>query len=304
MSFHPAYSNLLHHNRFETRLLEAEKMLQNCECCGWMCRVDRTANKVGVCKTGSNPKISNYGPHLGEENPLRGWQGSGTVFFTRCNLHCQFCQNADISQADTGFEIDEFGLSEIFIELQRIGCHNINLVSPTHVAPQLIKAIFLAAKNGLSLPIVYNTGGYDSLQALALLDGIVDIYMPDMKFADERIAYKYSRIFNYPSVNQAAVKEMYRQVGDLVLDKNGIAVQGLLVRHLILPEGLAGSEKIFKFLSEEISKTTYINIMDQYRPTYRASKHEKINRKIRPDEFEYAVQLALDFGLHRIDHRQ
>lgn len=300
----PAYLALLQSGRFAERVAQAQEMLRQCMCCGWRCKVNRLEGEQGVCRTGAQARVSSYGPHLGEEDPLRGWRGSGTVFFTRCNLRCQFCQNADISQTDAGYDVDAAQLAEIFLELQRYGCHNINLVSPTHVVPQIIAAVYVAAQAGLHLPLVYNTGGYDSLEALALLDGIVDIYMPDMKYANARTAQRYSRIPHYPETNQAAVREMHRQVGDLQLDEDGLAVRGLLVRHLVLPNGLAGTPEIMKFIAEEISPHTYVNIMDQYYPAHRAREYPPLNRRIQREEFEAAVQAALAHGLHRLDHRR
>jgi putative pyruvate formate lyase activating enzyme len=298
----PAYISLLKEGVFPARVAQAHEMLRACVGCGWHCKVDRLEGELGVCRTGAQARVSSYGPHLGEENPLRGWRGSGTVFFNRCNLRCQFCQNAGISQADEGDEAAPAQLAAIFIELQRMGCHNINLVSPTHVVPQIIEAVFLAAQNGLRLPLVYNTGGYDSLEALRLLDGMIDIYMPDMKYANPQTAQRYSRIPHYPQTNRLAVREMHRQVGDLVLDEHGLARRGLLVRHLVLPNGLAGTEKVMQFIAEEISTNTYINLMDQYYPSYRAREHPRLNRRIERHEFEAAVRNARDAGLNRLDH--
>jgi putative pyruvate formate lyase activating enzyme len=248
--------------------------------------------------------VSSYGAHLGEEDPLRGWQGSGTIFFTRCNLRCQYCQNHDISQTDEGDEVTAETLAAIMLRLQASGCHNINLVSPSHVVPQIMAAVLIAAEAGLGLPLVYNTGGYDSLELLRLLDGVVDIYMPDMKYADAAIAERYSKVPNYPAVNQAAVREMHRQVGDLQIDENGLAVRGLLVRHLVLPHGLAGTEQVVRFLADEVSTATYLNLMDQYRPAYRAHEYRELNSCITREEYRAAVQMALDAGLYRLDERQ
>jgi putative pyruvate formate lyase activating enzyme len=302
--FHPAYQALTTSGEYESRIAQSHELLRQCVSCGWRCKVNRLEGELGVCKTGALAQVSSYGPHLGEENPLRGWRGSGTVFFSRCNLRCQFCQNADISQFDNGADLDIQRLAEVFLELQHMGCHNINLVSPTHVVPQIIAAVLIAAQAGLHLPLVYNTGGYDSLEALALLDGIVDIYMPDMKYANPQTALRYSRIPHYPQTNQAAVREMHRQVGDLVLDENNLAQRGLMVRHLVLPNGLAGTGEIMKFIAEEISPETYINIMDQYHPAYRAREYPRVNRRITAEEFQQAVQAAQSVGLHRLDHLQ
>ena len=248
--------------------------------------------------------VSSFGPHLGEEDPLRGHRGSGTIFFAWCNLSCQFCQNYDISQLGHGREAEPEELARMMLSLQAQGCHNINLVSPTHVTPQILAAVLIAAEGGLRLPLVWNTGGYDSHATMALLDGVVDIFMPDMKYADEDIAYRYSKVKRYPAVNQAAVKEMHRQVGDLTLDENSIALRGLLVRHLVLPEGLAGTDEIARFLAEKVSRDTYINVMDQYRPCYKAHELPPLNRPITRAEYEHALEQAHKAGLHRFDKRE
>jgi len=239
---------------------------------------------------------------MGEERPLSGWRGSGTIFFTRCNLRCQYCQNFDISQTSNGEELEPQDLANIMLNLQSYGCHNINLVSPTHVVPQILAAIVIAAQIGLHLPFVYNTGGYDSLVMLKLLDGIIDIYMPDIKYANANVALRYSKIRNYPQVNQAAVREMYRQVGDLHLDENNIATRGLLVRHLVLPNNLAGTAMVVRFISEEISTNTYLNLMDQYHPCYNARLYPRINRSITTQEYQAAIQMAHSAGMNRLDH--
>jgi putative pyruvate formate lyase activating enzyme len=254
-----------------------------------------------VCRTGSKAKVSSFNPHHGEENPIRGWRGSGTIFFTRCNLKCQYCQNHGISQIDSGEEVSPDDMAKMMLRLQSYGCHNINFVSPSHVVPQIIAAVMIAVKAGLYIPLVYNSGGYDSLTMLALLDGIIDIYMPDMKYGDLMLAQKYSKIPNYTMINQAAVKEMHRQVGDLIIDKNGLAVRGLLVRHLVLPESLAGTKEIVNFLAEEISKDTYLNLMDQYRPSYHADQYPELNRPILKKEYQGAVEMATIAGLHRFE---
>jgi putative pyruvate formate lyase activating enzyme len=256
-----------------------------------------------VCRTGVQAVVHSFGAHHGEEDPLRGWQGSGTIFFSWCNLRCVFCQNWEISQKGIGRPVAAEELAAMMLELQAQGCHNINLVSPSHVVAQVIAAVALAAKNGLHLPLVYNTGGYDSAEALALLDGIIDIYMPDMKYGDATLARRYSKIRNYVAINRAAVKEMHRQVGDLILDHRGIAQRGLLVRHLVLPQQLAGTEQVLAFLAEEISPHTYLNLMDQYRPCYRADEYPPLDRPLGRDEYKTALQLALRQGLTRLDQR-
>jgi putative pyruvate formate lyase activating enzyme len=302
--FEPAYVKLLADGELARRVVEAYAHLTACDVCPRGCLVNRRAGEFGVCRTGERAKVSSYGPHLGEEDPLRGWRGSGTIFFTRCNLKCQFCQNHDISQTDNGDLVEPEQLAAIMLELQSSGCHNINLVSSTHVVPQILAAVLIAARAGLHLPLVYNCGGYDSLAMLKLLDGVVDIYMPDMKYADAEIAQRYSGIPNYPQANQAAVREMHRQVGDLQLDDRGVATRGLLVRHLVLPNGLAGTAEIVRFLATEISPHTYLNVMDQYRPAYRAAQYPELNRPITRAEYQTAVRLALDAGLHRLDERR
>jgi putative pyruvate formate lyase activating enzyme len=246
--------------------------------------------------------VASEGPHFGEEAPLVGHGGSGTIFISGCNLACQFCQNYEISQLDEGVEVEPEGLARRMLALQALGCHNINIVSPSHVVAQLLAGLLIAAQAGLRLPIVYNSGGYDSLKTLALLDGVVDIYMPDMKYADAAVALRFSRVRDYPAANQAAVREMHRQVGDLVLDERGVARRGLLVRHLVLPEGLAGTGEIVRFLRDEISPHTYINVMSQYRPCYRAHELPPLDRRISALEYAAAVRLAEHAGL-RLDGR-
>ena len=299
----PRYLTLLKSGGLRQRVKAAAAHLESCDVCPLNCGVDRTQGKLGICRTGGKAQVSSYGPHPGEERPLSGWHGSGTIFFARCNLRCVFCQNADISQLSAGHEVSPEELAVYMLALQARGCHNINLVSPSHVVPQILAAIEIAAQNGLNLPIVYNTGGYDSLDMLALLDGVVDIYMPDMKYGDPDLAFKYSRVRNYPQVNQAAVLEMQRQVGDLQMDKDGLAYRGLLVRHLVLPNGLAGSQAVLTFLAEKISKNVYLNIMAQYHPAYRAREYPELNRRIRPEEYRAVITMAAELGLKRLDQR-
>lgn len=301
VDLYPSYLQLLPTGELDRRVEQAYAGLSCCEVCAWECRVDRLSGRLGICKTGLLARVSSFGPHLGEENPLRGWRGSGTIFFARCNLHCQFCQNYEISQSDAGDEIEPVALAQIMLDLQEMGCHNINLVSPSHVVPQILAALAIAARRGLRLPLVFNTGGYDSLLSLALLDGVVDIYMPDMKYASAQVARHYSKIPHYPEINQAAVREMHRQVGDLELDARGLALRGLLVRHLVLPNGLAGTPEIVRFLAEHISANTYLNLMDQYRPAFNARQFARINRRITAQEYQLAREAACAAGLHRLD---
>jgi putative pyruvate formate lyase activating enzyme len=299
VTFEPSYIRLLQDGTLKQRAALAWQHLANCDLCAWECRTDRLAGKRGVCRTADQAKVSSYGPHHGEEAPLSGWRGSGTVFFTLCNLRCQYCQNADISQTEKGQLAQPEELATMMIELQEAGCHNINLVSPTHVVPQIIAAVLIAAQAGLSIPLVYNTGGYDAIGALHLLDGIIDIYMPDMKYSSAQIGRVYSKVRNYPQANQVAVKQMHRQVGDLQLDDRGLATRGLLVRHLVLPNDLAGTAEIVRFLAIEISPDTYLNLMDQYYPAHNAHLFPKLKRRINEGEYSHAVQLAAEAGLHR-----
>lgn len=302
--FRPAYLDLLETGELERRAQAARQTLEACNGCAWHCGANRHTRKLGICRTGSRAMVSSYGAHMGEEPPLTGRYGSGTIFFTRCNLSCQYCQNHEISQTGYGVEVGSEELADVMMELQQRGCHNINLVSPSHVVAQIIMAIYIAARKGLRLPVVYNTGGYDSLESLRLLDGIIDIYMPDMKYADEAIAHKYSRVTQYPRANQAAVLEMHRQVGDLRIDGLGLAARGLLVRHLVLPNGLAGTGEIARFLAEQVSPDTYINIMNQYNPDYHSRQNPEINRRVLPEEYEQALQEAREAGLARLASRE
>jgi len=251
---------------------------------------------------GKSPTVSSYYAHPGEEEVIRGQYGSGIIFFTSCNAACVYCQNWEISQARIGDEISIERLASIMLELQNMMCHNINLCTPSIWVPQILKALVIAVKNGLEIPLVYNTGGYDSLEIIKILDGIVDIYMPDMKYSDSKLGLKYSLVPNYWEVNKKAVKEMHRQVGDLKIDKNGIAQKGLLIRHLVLPRGLSGTKKVMKFIAS-LSKDSYVNIMDQYYPSNKANQYPKINRRITPEEFKEAIELAKKEGLHRFDKK-
>jgi putative pyruvate formate lyase activating enzyme len=247
--------------------------------------------------------VNSYGPHHGEEVPLRGVNGSGTIFFSWCSLRCVFCQNWEISQKGLGHEIEPEEIAGMMLKLQAQGCHNINFVTPSHVVAQIIRAVDIATRKGLRIPLVYNTGGYDSAEALALLDGIIDIYMPDMKYGDSVLAHKYSHVRDYVETSFAAVREMHRQVGDLQLDEQGIARRGLLVRHLVLPGNIAGTEAVLAFLANEISTNTYINLMDQYHPCYRAMDNPPLDRDLKDNEYQEALELADRLGLERLDQR-
>jgi putative pyruvate formate lyase activating enzyme len=303
-TFEPAYVSLLRTGELGSRAAQACQHLQDCDLCARYCHMNRRETiKGAICRTGERAVVNSFGPHHGEEDPLRGTNGSGTIFFSWCNLRCVFCQNWEISHKGLGREVAPEELADMMLGLQHRGCHNINFVSPSHVVAQIIAAVDIAAQQGLRLPLVYNTGGYDSLEALALLDGIIDIYMPDMKYGDSAIARKYSIVRNYVEINFAAVREMHRQVGDLQLDSNGVALRGLLVRHLVLPEQLAGSETILAFLANEISGNTYLNLMDQYHPCYRADEYPPLDRCVTADEFNDALQLTRKYGITRLDRR-
>jgi len=293
-----------YHRLYETGELHkkvelAYEILEECRLCPRQCKVNRLENKKGFCWAGKNPVISGVHPHFGEEPPLVGRHGSGTIFMTYCNLGCIYCQNYEISHLGMGKEISVEDFARAMLILQRQGCHNINIVTPTHFMPQLLAALELAIPAGLSLPLVYNCGGYESLESLKLLDGVVDIYMPDAKYTDEKVARKYSQASDYPVVMEIALKEMHRQVEDLVIDEEGIAQRGLLVRHLVLPGGLAGTEKVMQFISRELSPHTYVNIMDQYHPCYRAVEFPEISRRISGKEYQEAVEIARKYGLYR-----
>lgn len=278
-----------------------EEILKECILCPRSCRVDRTAGEKGVCKTGNRPFVSSYNPHFGEERPLVGRRGSGTIFFTYCNLGCLFCQNWTISHLGEGDIIHFEKLADIMLTLQNYGCHNINLVTPTHQVPMILKSLEIAIEKGLKVPIVYNCGGYESIETLRILDGVIDIYMPDFKYSNPEVALRYSNAKDYPSVAKAAIKEMHRQVGDLVMDERGIALRGLLVRHLVLPDGVAGTEEVVKFLAQEISPDTYTNIMAQYHPCYKAFEYPPLDRRITDEEYRRALRAALEAGLRRLD---
>jgi len=285
----------------DERIKRAYNILKECSLCPRNCKVNRLEEEKGVCRTGSLPFVSSYNPHFGEERPLVGRYGSGTIFMTNCNLLCLFCQNYTISHLGEGKEISIEELANIMLYLQNLGCHNINFVTPTHQTPQILSALKIAIENGLRIPLIYNCGGYESVETLRLLDGIFDVYMPDFKYSDPEVALRLSKAKNYPEIAMAAIKEMHRQVGDLILDGRGIAVRGLLVRHLILPEGMAGTEEVVGFLAKEISANTYLNLMDQYYPCYKAFAHPPLNRRITEKEFSEAVRMAIRAGLKRLD---
>lgn len=285
---------------FESRVRELYDILNLCTLCGHKCKVNRHREK-GICRAGIKAKISSAFAHFGEEKPLVGSHGSGTIFLSYCNSKCVYCQNWQISHGGKGEEIPEEELADKMLYLQNIGCHNINWVSPTHFAPQLVKALFLARKKGLEVPVVYNTGGYDSPELIKKLSGIIDVYMPDIKYGTNEMAEKYSGVENYWDVVRKSVKEMYSQVGDLKTDELGIAERGLLIRHLVLPDDIAGSGRVLKFIAEEVSKDAYVNIMAQYRPCFKASEYEELSGRITREEYTKVVEIAKDFGLWRVE---
>jgi putative pyruvate formate lyase activating enzyme len=270
-----------------------------CMLCPRKCKVYRSKGQTGFCGIADMPVVSSAGPHFGEESVLVGAGGSGTIFFAGCNLGCIFCQNFDISHYRHGHRVTIEQLAQSMLELQDCGCSNINLVTPTHLVPPIMAAIELAREKGLTLPIVYNTGGYDSVETLRLLAGLVDIYMPDMKYSDSKIAQQLSNAPDYPQINRAAVKEMHNQVGDLKIEK-GLATRGLLVRHLVLPNKLAGGFEVIDFLAAQISPATAINVMDQYRPCYKAFSHTQLTRRPTLEEIESVKQYAIEKGLNII----
>jgi putative pyruvate formate lyase activating enzyme len=300
----PAYLRNYREGSFPRRIEKAFKLIEDCTLCPRLCRVNRLRGDRGTCRAAYLPEVSSSTPHFGEERPLVGRHGSGTIFFAHCNLLCRFCQNYSISHLGEGREISFERLARMMAELQSLGCHNINFVTPSHYVPQILKALPLAIGMGLRIPLVYNSSGYDSVETLALLDGIFDIYMPDFKFAAPGPADECCGAPDYPKVAREAIKEMHRQVGDLVLDKDGIARRGLLVRHLVLPQGLSGTREVMHFLSAEISRNTYINIMDQYYPCGNIVPRSPLGRRISKEEFSEAVELAESEGLTRLDQRE
>ncbi|NOR54174.1 MAG: radical SAM protein [Candidatus Aminicenantes bacterium] len=303
-NFEPAYLRTFREGLFPEKIETAFRMLENCALCPRNCGVNRLEGEKGHCCAGSLPEVSSHSPHFGEERPLVGFHGSGTIFLTHCNLKCLFCQNYSISHLGEGEEVSFERLGKIMIELQSMGCHNINFVSPTHYVPQILKAIPAAVEKGLSVPLVYNTGGYDSVQTLKLLDGVFDIYMPDFKYSDSKPAQEYSQASDYPENVKLALKEMFRQVGDLIVDEKGIALRGLLVRHLVLPQGLAGTRKAMHFMAQELSKNTYVNIMDQYYPCGNISLTSPLGRRITKEEYNEAIKMAKKEGITRLDKRE
>jgi putative pyruvate formate lyase activating enzyme len=305
--FRPAYLQAYEDGRLDEKVAQALAHLgPSCTACPRLCKgVDRRANQFGVCKVGRWARVASAFPHFGEEDVLRGWHGSGTIFFSWCNLRCVFCQNFETSQLGEGRELDAEGLARVMIDLQEQGCHNINFVTPEHVAPQIVEALPHAIRMGLRLPLVYNTSAYDSLDGLAILDGLVDIYMPDFKLWDEQASRQYLSAVNYPQVAQQVIREMHRQVGELKVDEDGLALRGVLVRHLVMPGRLNDTRQIVGWLAS-LSRDTYVNLMDQYYPAWKAKTNPRfaeINRRVTGPEMTQAVELARRAGLWRLDDR-
>ncbi|MCI0398908.1 MAG: radical SAM protein [Chloroflexi bacterium] len=305
-AFEPAYLALYRSGELQRRARLAVQSLADCHVCPRNCGVDRVAGKTAVCKIGRYARVASYFHHFGEEDCLRGWNGSGTIFFGWCNLRCVFCQNYDISQVEAGVVARPERLAQMMIELQEGGCHNINFVTPEHVVPQVLEGLVIAVERGLRLPLVYNTSAYDSLDSLRLMDGVVDIYMPDFKLWDPELALRYLKARDYPEVARQVVKEMHRQVGVLKMDEEGLAKRGVLVRHLVMPGKVGGVEEIMRFLAQELSPDTYVNIMEQYYPAGKVGpeKYGELNRHITGQEYQAAVRAARAAGLWRFDERR
>ena len=299
---YPSYLALEKEGELSKRVKELFSVYESCHLCPRDCRVNRMEGQTGKCQATSRVKISSAQAHFGEERPLVGQRGSGTIFFANCNLRCVFCQNYKISIEGEGIEISDQRLAETMIKIQNVGCHNINLVTPTHYLPNIVSAVQKAIPMGLRIPLVYNTSSYEKPDILKLLDRIVDIYLPDCKYMDPEHAAKYSsEAYNYPYYAKMALKEMFRQVGDLVVNNRGIAVRGIILRHLIMPNRIGGSERFLKFVAENLSKNTYLNPMRQYRPEYKAFDYPKIARRITRKEYEEVLNWTKKYGLHRLD---
>lgn len=299
MPYIPGYIELYRTGELKKRIKALNEILKGCKLCPRECGTNRLEEEVGVCKGGADLMVSSVSPHFGEEPPLVGFHGSGTVFLTHCNLRCIFCQNYDISHLGRGQITTSSEMANYMLRLQKMGCHNINFVTPTHYVPQIVASLPEAIDSGLRIPLVFNCGGYESLEVIRLLKDIIDIYMPDIKYADEKVAKKYSNSPEYPEIVKKVLFEMYHQVGDLKTNQDGIAERGLLIRHLVIPEGLAGTKDLMEFVATDISKDSYVNLMAQYRPIYRAYEFPELNRKISSQEYQEAIAIARRAGLHR-----
>jgi len=300
----PAYIRAYEKGMLKEKAAQAGSLLKSCMLCPRKCGVDRLNGETGFCKTGKLAWVSSYSPHFGEEAPLVGTHGSGTIFFTHCNLLCLFCQNFDISHQGQGQEVTKNELASLMLALQNQGCHNINFVTPSHVVPQILAALEVAVEHGLNVPLVFNSGGYDRRSTLKLLDGVFDIYMPDFKFWDSQVAENSCQAPDYPETARRALAEMHRQVGDLQIDDAGIGRRGLLIRHLVLPGGLAGTREVMRFIAREISALSYVNVMSQYRPCGRAHEVKGLEPHLSPEDYQDAVRAAIEEGITRLDHPQ
>ena len=299
----PSYLRLEEEGRFEERIDQAYAVLESCQLCPRRCGVNRLRGEAGVCRTAEHAVVFSAQPHYGEELPLVGDHGSGTIFFSNCNLRCVFCQNWPIAHEGRGQPLDVDALADLMLRVQRSGCHNVNLVTPTHVVPQILQATRIAAQRGLSIPLVYNTGGYDALHTIELLDGVVDIYLPDLKFMDAEPAARFMGAQDYPETAQAAIAEMHHQVGELVTDLRDIAVRGLMIRHLVMPNHVANTRAFVHWVAETLTPSTYVNIMSQYRVEHRAFEHPDIARAISTQEYLEAMDWAEEAGLTNLDAR-
>lgn len=293
----PSYLKLYNSGELEKRIEDAYRILESCHLCPRKCGINRLKNELGACRTGKNAIVSSYFLHHGEEPPISGTNGSGTIFFTYCCLNCVYCQNYKLSQEGEGREAKNEEIASFMLKLQHQGAHNINLVAPTHIIPQILKSLFIAIKKGFKTPLVYNTGGYELLSSLELLDGVIDIYLPDMRYADNQFGQKYSNAKDYPAHNQAAIKEMQRQVGDAQINSSGIIEKGLIIRHLVLPNSISGTEAILSFIKNEVSTQAHISLMSQYFPCYKTGKYPELNRKISHEEYQKAIDAMTELGL-------
>lgn len=301
--FEPSYLRLYRSEELKAKIDEAVERLRRCEICPRKCRVNRLEGETGYCRISRRARVASYNAHFGEESPLVGKYGSGTIFFSSCNLLCSFCQNYEISHLREGMDVEPIHIAEMMIQLKNRGCHNINFVTPTHVVPQILEALPHAIERGLNVPLVYNCGGYERIETLKLLEGVIDIYMPDFKFWDNKWAERYCKVKDYREVACSALKEMHRQVGELIINEQGVAERGVLVRHLVMPNDVSGTREVLKFIAQEISPNTYVNVMDQYRPCGRAHEDEYINRRLSAKEFRTAMEIAKEVGLVRLDPR-
>lgn len=294
---YPSYIDAFNSRMLHEKVKASQKMLEECKICPRMCGIDRQKNQIGFCRTGKKAVVCSYFAHHGEEPAISGSHGSGAIFFSRCNMKCVYCQNFDFSQLEEGREVKDEELASYMIGLQNKGCHNINLITPTHVMPQILNALLIAVDQGLCIPLIYNTSGYECPETIAFLEGIIDIYLPDARYASDTFSARYSEAPSYPKMNQRSLKEMFRQTGPAEFDENEIIKKGLIVRHLVLPNDIAGTEEIFSFITHEVSPHTYVSLMSQYFPAYRAENYPTLDRPITWEEYEKAIELMKKYGL-------